>query len=108
MNGYLSLDEFLENVFYYSYFQVLLRVGAVDDMQDEVGFLNFAEGGLEAVDEVGWKVLNKSNGVGDEDFLTAVGMIVVGEPYGADAGVEGGEEFIGDVDLLAGEGIEEG
>ena len=77
-------------------------VGDVADVEDDVGFGDFLEGGAEGGDEFGGKVADEADGVGEDDAAAG------GEVEPAHGGVERGEELVLGVDLGTGEGVEEG
>lgn len=113
--GGVPYSELGENGFDDFDFGFDLGVVDVDDMHDEVGFDGFGEGGFEGFDEEGRQVTNETDGIGDQDFTAAFLVFVVGvvldfilEIEFADAGVEGGEELVGDIGSFVGEGVEEG
>jgi len=74
----------------------------VDDMEEEIGFDDFLEGGLEGFDEAVGKLADESDGVAEEDVL------VGGEAEATGGGIESGEEFILGEHGGAGEGVKEG
>ncbi len=77
-------------------------VGDVEDVNQKIGDKDFFERGLEGFDETVGEAADKTDGVGDEEFL------VVGQQELPRGGVERGEEFVFGEDGGAGEFIEEG
>ena len=48
----------------------MTEVGTIDDVEDEISFLNFGQGGFETLNEMWGQVLDKPNSVCQEDFLS--------------------------------------
>ena len=69
-------------------------------MEDEVGLYGFGESGFKGLDKVRREILNKTDRVGDENFLMFLWQINF-----ADAGVESGEKFVGNINFFAREGV---
>lgn len=109
--------ELGEDVFDFGDFLRHVWVACVDDVEDEIGVDGFVEGGAESLDELGWKVLDESDGVGEEDGgggRKRIGYRVLsiesagGDPHFSHARIEGGEKFVGYVGAFFGERVEEG
>jgi hypothetical protein len=79
-----------------------IGIGGVEDVDEEVGEDGFFEGGFEGLDEAVGEVANEADGVGEEEGLA------VGQFDFARGGVQGGEDLVFDVDLGAGQLVEEG
>jgi hypothetical protein len=79
-----------------------VRVADVDDVEEEVGFDDFLEGGLERLDEAVRELPDEPDGVAEEDVL------VGGQPEAPGGGIERGEEFVLGEDAGAREAVEEG
>ena len=77
-------------------------VGGVADVQDDVGFGDFLQGGAEGGDEFGGEFADEADGVGQD------GAAAGGQAEAAHGGVEGGEELVAGGDLGAGHGVEQG
>ena len=71
-----NLDLFLES-----------RVRDVHDMQEQIGFTHFIEGGFERLDEVGRQFAYKSHRVGEQERQ------IVDDNF-SDSGIESGEKFV--------------
>ena len=83
----------------------------VDNMQQEIRFDSFGEGRLEGFDQFRWKILDKTDGIRDENFFAGDVFTVfhsggTGNKKLADAGVEGSKEFIGGIDAFVCKGVE--
>jgi hypothetical protein len=73
------------------------EVAGVDDVQQQIGVSSFFKGGTEGGDEVVGKVADEANGIAEQDIAEA------GYGPATSAGVEGGEEFVFDQHIGAGE-----
>ena len=81
------------------------RVGAVDDMEDEVALARVLQCRRKSLDQLGWQIANESNRIREEYFMTA--SILTREPHFADVCPERREEFVFARYTLVGEGVKE-
>ena len=79
----------------------IVGVRDVYNMDEEIGFGDLIESGLEAFDELGREFADESDGVGEEEGEVANNDL-------ADGGVEGGEKFVFGEDIALSQKIEEG
>ncbi len=78
------------------------RLGGVNHMQQQVGFVHLFERGLEGFDEVVGQLADEPDGIGQQAGL------VVGQPELAGGRVERGEQLVVGMDAGLGEGVEQG
>ena len=81
--------------------RLVVGVRDVDDMEEEVGFGDFVEGGFEGFNELRGELADEAYGVGEEEGEIADDDL-------ADGGVEGGEEFVFCEYVGFGEEVEDG
>ena len=79
----------------------MVRVGDVDDVQQQVGACGFFEGGGEGGDEFVRQVADEADGVSHEDGLRS-GVVEF-----APGRVEGGEELVLRIDIRFGQRVEQ-
>ena len=79
----------------------VVGMGDVDNMEEEVGFGDFVEGGFEGFDKLSGEFADETDGVGEEEGEVA-------DDDFADGGVEGGEEFVFGQNIALGQEVEDG
>src|SRR5579864_150699 len=115
-NDAAALDaELVQDLVGDSHLVVPLGVAAVDDVQDEVGGGDLAEGAAEGRDEVMRELADEADGVGEDRARAGRGFragrtvgAVRAEVAAAELGVEGGEEAVLGEGVGGGEAVEEG
>ena len=73
--------------------------GAVDDVQEQVGFLELFEGGAESGDELRGQFLDEPDGVGEENG------VILGESPASSGWVERLEETVASADFGVGQAV---
>jgi hypothetical protein len=94
--------DFLDDAFDGVHLVEKTRVAGIDDVDEEIGFAEFLEGGFEGFDNGVRELFDETHRVGEEELL------VVWEDELPGGGVERGEELVGGVHFGAGEQIQKG